>query len=737
MPPPDPLRARLRVQILDVLRSDGQRAFRPKEIARQLGLSDQKRFALFRDVLAELQEKDEVATVRGGRVQHRPARQPGGHLAEGVLSVLAQGNGFVRLDDGSEAFVRQNRMRTALHGDRVRVALAAEPRGGRPPDMLREAEVLEVLARGRTETVGTFTQTGRAGWVRPDDTRLTHDVYVPRDAWNGARPGDKVVVSIDAFDDPKAAPEGRVLSVLGPADAPGVDVLAVAMAHGTRAAFPPEVEREAEAIPLALPEAEIARRLDLRAYPIFTIDPADAKDFDDAIHTRALPDGTLEVGVHVADVSAYVPEGSALDDEAYARATSTYLVDRVIPMLPEALSNGVCSLRPHEDKLAYSCLLTLRPDGEVLSARLAETVIHSHARLTYEQAQAVLDGAAHPLADEIRRAGRLAERLTARRLAAGAIDFDVPEVRVVLGPDGKPLDVVRKDRIPANRLIEEFMLLANRAVAEEAARRGRPLVYRVHDKPDRERIRALADYVRPFGLSLPNQEGAVTREALNRLLREVKGRPEAPVVEQAAIRAMAKAVYSPENIGHYGLGFAHYTHFTSPIRRYPDLIVHRLMKAYHAYGEDGGPVPSTEKLAVQARHCSEREQEATQAERESVRLKQVEYAEQHLGEAFAGVVVGVTKFGVFVQMTDLLTEGLVHVREMQDDFWEYDPRAYALVGRHSGRRYRTGLPVRVRIVSADPESRQVDLVFVDSDGEPAQRAASGLARRRRSSRRPR
>jgi ribonuclease R len=434
-----------------------------------------------------------------------------------------------------------------------------------------------------------------------------------------------------------------------------------------------------------------------------------------------------------------VPEGSALDAEAFSRATSTYLVDRVIPMLPEALSNGVCSLRSREDKLAYSCLLVVDGAGAVRSYEVCETVIHSAHRFTYDGAQEVLDGADHPLAEEVRRAGALARTLTARRLREGAIDFDVPEVRVVLDDAGQPVDIVHRERREANRLVEEFMLLANRAVAQEASRRQKPLMYRIHDAPDGERIAALAEYVQPFGYELALSGGTVPRSALNDLLRAVKGSPEAPVIEQAAIRSMAKAVYSPHNIGHYGLGFEHYAHFTSPIRRYPDLVVHRILK--RVLGERTGPIPTTEALEVQAQHCSDREREAAEAERESVKLKQVEYAAMHVGDAFDGVVVGVTKFGVFVEMTALLTQGLVHVREMTDEYWEYDPARYALVGRSSRRRIRVGDPCRVRIVAAVPETRRVDLLFEDAPGhvaDPRQvRAAKAKARRKHKERRRR
>lgn len=708
----------LRSQVLSYLSNHGDRAYRAKELSKALDIKNHGRYQALLDVLDDLKGRGDVAVLKGGRIQHRAAASHGEVV--GTLSVSPQGFGFVALDDGTEFFVRPRRMRTALHGDRVRVALAADTKN-RPADQLREAEVVDVVERRRTRTVGTFSTTGKSGWVDPDDNRITHDVFVPKEGWNGAEPGDKVVVSIDRFDDPKAAPEGSILEVLGPAGAPGVDVLALALAHGAPSDFPASVEAQAATIKAGITKKEVGRRLDLRDYPVFTIDPVDAKDFDDAIHTRDLGNGMTEVGVHIADVSFYVEEGGEIDREAYDRATSTYLVDRVIPMLPEALSNGVCSLRPREDKLAYSCILTVDGAGNVHTWETRETVIHSKERFTYEGAQEVLDGADHPLAEEVRRAGALAETLTKKRMAEGAIDFDVPEVRVRLDAEGQPVDVYEKERQASNRLIEELMLLANRAVATEAAKREVPLVYRVHDQPDRERIRALADYVKTFGYKLPNTEGAVERADLNALLHAVQGAPEAPIIEQAAIRSMAKAVYSPHNIGHYGLGFSHYAHFTSPIRRYPDLLVHRTLKRMH--GAQTGALPTVEALETQAQHCSDREREATEAERESIKLKQVEYAAAHLGDEFDGVVVGVTKFGVFVQMTKLLVEGLVHVRDMEGDYWEYDERRYALVGRNTGRRIRVGDATRVRIDAAEPETRRVDLAFVEMPGRAPEAGA--------------
>ena len=705
----------LRQDILAFLQDHPNSAHRSHEIANALDIEDNETYLQFCDVLAEMSAQ-KLVEQNGRKYKSKTNTRQ----RSGILQCHDKGFGFVQaVDSDEEFFIRESNMGEALHGDLVRVAVAARA----PDDKKRECEVVEVVERRCTKAVGTFRHRSDFAFVEPDDQRILQDIYVSPDAFNGAKDGEKVVVSIDRFDDRKASPEGRVLRVIGPSDDPNVRVLSLAMSMNVRADFPDEVEAEADEIPVEIPKEEIERRRDLRDKPIFTIDPVDAKDFDDAIHVEKLDNGHFEVGVHIADVSHYVQPDTALDAEALERATSVYLVDRTIPMLPEKLSNQVCSLRPQEDKLAFSILMEVSPQGDVVDYEICETVIHSQQRLTYERAQDYIEGG-YPddkMAADVVRANRLAKTLTRHRMEEGAIDFGSDEVNVILDDDGTPTNIVRKERKRANRLVEEFMLLANRTVAKHIAapehvERHRtngtdeplPFVYRVHDSPDSEKIQQLAEYVRVFGHELPLTDGNARSSDLGALIDAVQDEPEEQVIVRAALRAMSKAEYAVGNIGHYGLGFDYYSHFTSPIRRYPDLIVHRLLKRY----AKGGAPADVEELAARCEHCSEQERNAEEAERESVKLKQVEYVKNHVGETFDGVVSGVTKFGVFVEITDLLVEGLVHVREM-DDYYVYDESTYTLRGENNGTSYRPGDSVRVEVASASVEDREIDLLFVE------------------------
>lgn len=689
--------------VLELLRNHGQKAFRPKELAKRLGYFDNEDYRLFRRVLAELDEDRRITRIKGGRYTHKRKQQ----ALEGRLTVNPKGFGFVTIEGhDKDLFVSEKNMGTALDGDTVHVHITTSRGSYR-----KEAEIIAVVARDRQKAVGTFRRHGAFAYVKPDDQKLTRNIYVAPEDFNGAAEKDTVIVSIDRFENRHGSPEGRVLSVLGPAHDPDVQVLAIAAQANVDAEFDPETLAEAAALPVAIPPAEYERRLDLRSKAIFTIDPADAKDFDDALHLEQLPNGNLELGVHIADVSFYVTPESALDAAGRERATSVYLVDRVLPMLPEKLSNEICSLRPREDKLTYSCILEITPQGEVVSYAVAETVIHSQHRFTYEDVQAILDGTADhaSLKPALLLAADLAASLTKAREAAGSIDFDLPEVRVVLDDDGIPLRIEKRERLAAHRLVEECMLLANRVVAKGFHDRfpEHALPYRVHEPPATERLAQLATFVRLFGHRLPTPASSITAGDLNALMHLVDQRPEGPVIKHASLRAMAKAKYTTANVGHYGLGFSHYCHFTSPIRRYPDLLTHRLLKA--AFAQD--PLPAEETIEAICKHCSEQERKAEEAERESVKLKQVMFMQRHLGDAFRGIISSVTKYGVYIALDEVFVEGMVHVRDMNDDYYEYDERTFSLIGAHHGNRYRPGDAVTVIVVRADTDAREIDLFF--------------------------
>ena len=694
--------------ILKLLRNHGDRAFRAKEIARRLDIREREDFLMCRDLLEDLADAGRVERIKGNRFGFRPPA----NLREGVLSVHPDGFGFVTDSRGEEYFIKSKRMGTALDRDRVEIGISGQrPRDGRK----HEAEIVRVLERTRNTAVGSFRRHGHFGVVEVDDKRMTRDIYVAKDDWGGAQDGDKVLVTIDRFDNPKSSPEGRIVNVIGSQEDPATRVLALAMSVGVDADFPEEALREARDKRAQIIEEDLEGREDFRGDWVFTIDPVDARDFDDALHIKDLGDGQVEVGVHIADVGHFVPVGSALDKAAYDRGTSTYLVDRVIPMLPERLSGDLCSLRPNEQRLSYSCVFRLDGKAGVHDYRITPSVIHSKARLTYEEAQEVIDGGKpdavpEPVQEGIRRLWDLAQHLIDSRFSKGSIDFDLPEVRVLLDEEGHVKDIVRKDRIAANRLIEEFMLLANKTVAQHAvrARPKREFVYRTHDHPDKEKIQQLVEYVRGFGYQVQSTEGTIEPSELNRLIHAAAGKPEQPVIQEAALRAMSKARYSPDDSGHFGLGFRHYTHFTSPIRRYPDLIVHRELRRLAA----GHPGPEYGPLKAQCDHLSERERVADEAQRESVKLKQVEYMQQHVGDRFTGVISGVTKFGLFVELDSILVEGLVHVRDLSDDYYEYDERRFTLMGRSSGRKFKLGDPVTVTVAAANTETREIDFQLV-------------------------
>jgi ribonuclease R len=552
--------------------------------------------------------------------------------------------------------------------------------------------------------------------VELDGKGNVRDVAVHSRDLGGARDGDKVVVEVRAQDSGAGSPVGAVSEVLGRQGDPSVELAAIAHRFGLSIEFPAAVEAEARAIPAAISGEEIALRLDLRDRVCFTIDPEDAKDFDDAVSIELDTEGNYLLGVHIADVSHYVTKESHLDREALARGTSVYLVDGVIPMLPERLSNHLCSLREGVDRLTYSALMTVTPRGAVKDCSFRKSVIRSRRRFTYEEAQAVIDAQAGAFSAELLLMTRLATVLMKKRFREGSIDFSVPEVKFILNETGYPVEIKARERLFSMRLIEEFMLLANKSVAA-AVRAMRvanvelPFLYRVHDLPDPEKVRELLEFVRHLGLDVRLEPSS--SQSFQRMIESLRDAPESAVVQEVTIRSMAKAVYSEKNIGHFGLGFAMYTHFTSPIRRYPDLIVHRMLFDYQQGRKEAVLRTYGKRIVDIARHSSERERLAVEAERASRKIKEVEYMQRHLGDEFDAVISGVTAYGLYVALVPILVEGLVHVRSMEGDFFEYDSRRKALVGRRSRRVYRLGGMVRVRVARVDSVEKQIDFVMAE------------------------
>jgi len=650
-------------------------------------------------------------------------------IYEGPITMTRKGIGFFAVPTASsEALAKEDLIIPpkwtghALHGDIVKVAPAGsyrDPRGTMPP---REAgKVVEIVSRARETFVGTLVEENGLTFLAPDYKKM----YVPLVVQErGDAPlGYKVVVRLTSWGADKEYPLGTVEEVIGAAGVHETEMRALALGQGFSSDFPPGVVADAKKLEengatILAEESKNPKRRDFRGVATCTIDPVDAKDFDDALSVQKLPDGNIEVGVHIADVSFFVKPGTELDKEAIARATSVYLVDRTIPMLPEVLSNDLCSLKPDEDRLAVSAVFTLDSDANILDTWFGETVIHSNKRFTYENAQEVLDAGEGTLHTELSTLLELSKKIRARRAAKGAIEFDTAEVKVELDATGKPIAIRLKERKATNLLIEDFMLLANEAVAKHLSKltkNGAPhfqSLYRVHDAPDTDRIENLANLLRVMGYHLKTSgAGTVTGAELNKLLESVKGKPEEYLVKMATLRSMSKAVYTTRNIGHFGLAFDFYTHFTSPIRRYPDLVIHRLVKAHAG----GTPITKPEmeafdKLAV---HASEREVAASDAERDSIKMKQVEFLSERIGEEFDAVISGVTERGLYVEEQTTHADGMIRVKDVGDDYFEYDEKNYQLLGRRTRKSYRLGDPIKVKLTAARLAEKELDFVPVE------------------------
>lgn len=687
-----------------------------KQVAHAIGATtatQQRNIAL---QLVEMAFNGQIIEVAPGKYKS-PQR---GNEATGVFVRRSNGKNSVITDaDGEAIMVAERNSMRALNGDKVRVNIAAHRRGAEP-----EAEVIEIIEKKDQTFIGTLKVDRYFAYLLTDSKYLSTDIFIPKAKLKGGKTGDKAVVRIVEWKEDSKNPSGEVVDILGRAGENNAEIHAILAEFGLPYKYPAAVEKAADKIDAGITEEVIAQRIDMRDVLTFTIDPADAKDFDDALSFRVLPSGNYEVGVHIADVTHYVQPDTIIDREAQKRATSVYLVDRVVPMLPEHLCNGICSLRPNEEKLAFSVIFHMDSEAKVLSSKIARTVIKSDRRFAYEEAQEVIETGLGDCVEAIQTLNGLAKILRRQRYENGSVEFDRPEVKFHINEDGKPLGVFFKVMKDANKLIEEFMLLANRTVATfvgkpKDKKKPKAFVYRVHDVPDPTRLADLASIARAFGYKI--KASGTPREinrSINRMLDEVKGRGEENYLATLAIRSMAKAVYTTDNIGHYGLGFEYYTHFTSPIRRYPDMMVHRLLERYLA----GGRSVNVQKLEDQCKHSSEMEILASTAERSSIKYKQVEYMQEHIGETYSGIISGVTEWGLYVELNDNLCEGLVPMRDLADDFYDFDEKNHCLVGRRHNHRYRLGDNVDIKVARADLEKKQLDFFLLDDKGQPLRKS---------------
>jgi len=692
--------------VLNVFEQNSNQELNHKQVSAKLNILEPESKEVIREILKDEAFKQTLQEVSPGKYKLRELKT----FVEGRVDLTNDGSAFIVVedDDDNDIYIAPRKLKNALNGDIVKVYVYAKSKGKR-----KEGEVIEIIKRRKMEFTGIVKLSDRFAFFVPDDRKMLHDIFIPLGELNGARNGEKALAEITEWPPEAKNPVGRIKNVLGKQGENDTEMNAILAEYGFPLSFPKEVEEEANAILEQISPQEIAKRRDFRDILTFTIDPFDAKDFDDAISFKYLDNGNYEVGVHIADVSHYIIPDSPLDKEAYERGTSVYLVDRVIPMLPERLSNGLCSLRPHEDKLCFSAVFELDANAYVINEWFGKTVIHSDRRFTYEEVQEVIETKEGDYVKEITLLNELAYKLRDRKFKNGAISFETKEVKFKLDETGKPIGVYVKERKDAHKLIEDYMLLANRKVAEFIAKKGKgkhqyTFVYRSHDSPKQETLLGFAQFAARFGYKINTKSDKEIARSLNHLMEDVEGKKEQNVLTQLAIRSMAKAVYTTKKTSHYGLAFDYYTHFTSPIRRYPDVMVHRLLQYYL----NGGSSVNAEHYEVLSIHSSQMEKKAADAERSSVKYKQAEYLKDQVGNIFTGIISGVTEWGMYVEIVENKCEGMIRLRDISDDFYTLDEKNYAIIGQRKKKTYRLGDEVQIKVKSVDLTKKQIDFTLI-------------------------